>query len=226
MQLHYDVVYSDRKTVQITVERDRSVVVRAPRTATSEQIDGAVQQKKLWIYQKLQHPQKYQPEQLQQKKEFVSGESLLYLGRHYRLEVVEEAFSDVRFDGRFYLSKQAQPEAARLFEAWFKAQARKKITPIAQEIASRLGVGYHHILISDLRYRWGSCTPNDSLNFNWRLVKAPMTVVQYVVAHELAHLMEPNHTERFWNLVRIQAPRYEKAKAWLRRNGHDLEVDF
>ena len=225
MQLHYDVVYSDRKTVQITVERDRSVVVRAPRSATAEQIDGVVQRRRLWIYQKLRHPQKYQPAQ-PARKEFVSGEALLYLGRHYRLEVVREAATGVRFDGRFYLAKGAQPEAARLFEAWFKERARKKITPMAQEIAGRLGVRYNRILISDLRYRWGSCTPKGTLNFNWRLVKAPMSVVRYVVAHELAHLIETNHTERFWNVVSVQAPRYEKAKAWLRANGHELEVDF
>ncbi|ARA92865.1 zinc metalloprotease [Rhodothermaceae bacterium RA] len=222
MEFDYDIVYSDRKTIQITVERDRSVVVRAPRSASAEQIDRAVQSKRFWIYGKLRHPQKYAPEWTS-KTEFVSGASILYLGRHYPLEIVDEVFEGVRFDHRFYLSRRSQPQAAALFKVWFKERARQKITPLVEEMAERLGVTYNRIMISDLRYQWGSCTPNDNLNFNWRIIKAPMSVVKYVVVHELAHLIEPNHTPRFWNIVHVQVPRYEKARTWLRTYGHELQ---
>jgi predicted metal-dependent hydrolase len=79
--------------------------------------------------------------------------------------------------------------------------------------------------IVDNRYRWGSCTVKDNVNFNWRLIKAPMFVIDYVIVHELAHLMEPNHTPRFWNIVRARTPTTDKARAWLKEHGQILEVD-
>ncbi|MDR0865234.1 MAG: M48 family metallopeptidase, partial [Candidatus Symbiothrix sp.] len=80
--------------------------------------------------------------------------------------------------------------------------------------------------ISEMKYRWGSCTPQNNLNFNWRIVKAPLFVIRYIVVHELTHLIESNHTPTFWNILSIQVPDYQKAKDWLKTNGHLLEVDF
>jgi predicted metal-dependent hydrolase len=76
------------------------------------------------------------------------------------------------------------------------------------------------------RFRWGLCTPKDNVNFNWRLIKAPMFVIDYVIVHELAHLIEPNHTPRFWNIVKAQVPGMEKAKVWLKEHGQFLEQDL
>jgi len=75
------------------------------------------------------------------------------------------------------------------------------------------------------RYRWGSCTVKDHVNFNWRLIKAPMFVIDYVIVHELAHLLESNHTPRFWNIVRAKVAKAEKAKAWLKEHGQMLEEE-
>jgi predicted metal-dependent hydrolase len=79
------------------------------------------------------------------------------------------------------------------------------------------------VKIVDNRYRWGSCTLNDNVNFNWRLIKAPMFVIDYVITHELAHLIEANHTPRFWNILRAHIPTMDKAKAWLKEHGQLLE---
>ncbi len=80
--------------------------------------------------------------------------------------------------------------------------------------------------IVDSRFRWGSCTPKDNVTFNWRLIKAPVLVIDYVIAHELAHLIEANHTARFWNIVKAQLPGMEKAKVWLKKYGQFLEQDL
>ena len=80
--------------------------------------------------------------------------------------------------------------------------------------------------IVDNRYRWGSCTVKNNVNLNWRLIKAPMFVIDYVIVHELAHLIEANHTLRFWNIVRTHAPTMEKARSWLRDHGQVLEQDI
>jgi predicted metal-dependent hydrolase len=105
----------------------------------------------------------------------------------------------------------------------------KKLTAYEKHIkslADHLGVKFHKVTISDLKYRWGSCTPTHTLNFNWRLIKAPRTVIDYVVVHELAHLLEPNHTPRFWNIIETQVPGHLKAKNWLKAHGAVLESDF
>lgn len=224
MQLQYEVIYSDRKTITITVERDRSIVVRAPINASEEMVRQAVEAKKLWLFEKVNHTQKYPVRPV--RKEFVTGETIMYLGRYYRLEVTDDDEPGVRFRNRFYLSRKYQDQAGALFRAWYMERAREKLSPRIRSFAQSIGVAHNHILISDLKYRWASCTPKGNLNFNWRIIKAPMFVIDYLIVHELAHLLEPNHTPEFWNIVAVQIPRYEVAIEWLREHGSELEEDF
>lgn len=224
MVIEYQIKYSNRKTLNISVERDRSIVVRAPHYLTPEKIDKMVQSKRQWIKEKLNHAQKYPL--ITETKEFVSGETLMYLGKNYQLLVVDEEFDGVEFDQRFKISKANQPKANELFKKWYLKQALIKIEPLATKYAKSLGVQYNQFKTSEMKYRWGSCTPANNIIFNWRIIKAPMFVLEYLVAHELVHLTENNHTPRFWNILSIQVPNYEKAKNWLKKNGQLLEVDF
>ena len=224
MKLDYKIQYSNRKTLNISVERDRSIIVRAPENLSTERIDEIVQSKRNWIKDKINHVQKYPVDF--KAKEFVSGESLLYLGRNYQLLVVEEVFEGVRFNQSFSISKSNQKNANQLFKEWYLAKALEKIEPLAKKYAANLGVKYNECKTSEMRYRWASCTPKNNILFNWRIIKSPMFVLEYLVAHELAHLIEQNHTPEFWNIVSIQVPNYEKAKKWLKEKGQLLEIDF
>lgn len=224
MIIEYQIKYSNRKTLNISVERDRSIIVRAPHYLTPEQIDKVVQSKRQWIKEKLNHAQKYPL--LAESKEFVSGETLMYLGKNYQLLIVDDEIEGIEFDQRFKISKSNQPKANELFKKWYLNQALKKIEPLATRYAKSLGVEYNQFKTSEMKYRWGSCTPANNIIFNWRIIKAPMYVLEYLVAHELVHLIEDNHTPRFWNILSIQVPNYEKAKKWLKKNGQLLEVDF
>jgi predicted metal-dependent hydrolase len=132
----------------------------------------------------------------------------------------------IRFVGRFVVTGATPNRASRLFREWYLDQARKHITPRVEQHARNLGVHFNRVLVSDLSFRWGSCTPKDNLNFNWKLIKAPMFVIDYVIVHELAHLLEHNHTDHFWRIIRVQVPNYLKAKNWLRENGELLEEDL
>lgn len=224
MQFEYEIKYSNRKTLNISVERDRRIIVRAPESLSAEKIDKIVQSKRQWIKDKLSHTQKYPI--LALSKEFISGETLMYLGKNYQLLVVDERIEDIEFNQRFRISKQSQTDANALFKKWYLHQALVKITPLAKQYAKSLGVTYNELKTSEMKYRWGSCTPANNIIFNWRIIKAPMYVLEYLVAHELVHLIEANHTPRFWNILSIQVPHYQKAKNWLKKNGHLLEVDF
>ncbi|MBN1454586.1 MAG: M48 family metallopeptidase [Anaerolineales bacterium] len=224
MEWDYKVIYSDRKTLSLVVERDRSIVVRAPKGTSEQQIQQALEAKKLWLYKKLNHPQKYPEDPVH--KEFVTGESLLYLGRNYRLEISDEVFPGVRFQSRFYISRKRRSEAGRLLREWYVERAREKLPPRIGRFADAMGVTYNQIRVSDLKYRWASCTPKNNLNFNWRIIKAPMSVVDYLIVHELAHVLQTGHSDTFWNIVAVQVPDYERSKEWLRDYGHLLEEDF
>jgi len=199
-------------------------VVRAPHGTPEGKIHRAVEAKKLWLYQKVNHEQKYPAHK--QRKEFVSGETILYLGRNYRLQVSDENIHEIVFNSRFVISRKHQPQAARLFRQWYLERAREHIPRRAEYFANALGVHFNRVLVSNLKVSWGSCTPTSSLNFNWRIMKAPPVVIDYLIVHELTHLLEPNHTSRFWHIVAVQVPRVEWAKQWLREHGELLEIDF
>lgn len=223
MDTSYKVIYSDRKSFGLSVERDKSIILRAPKKAKTQDIDDFVERKKFWLYKKLHHPQKYR--QLK-RKEFISGASILYLGRNYRLNIVNNGIDDIQFNNVFVISKTNQTNAYDLFRNWYLQKAKDKIIQKALYHSKNIGVDFQSIKVSDLKYRWGSCTPKNNLNFNWRLIKAPLHVIEYVIVHELAHLKESNHTQRFWSIIKTQIPRYNEAKTWLKENGHLLEVDF
>jgi len=224
MELTYTIQRSPkRRRVTITVERDRSVIVHAPEDASDEQIHEVVESKRHWIYEKIVHPQKYHNLPHPPGKELVSGESILYLGRQYRIEIVKAGLADIQFTQRFLIPDIEAPRQAEALRTWYMNRAQEKIVPRVKQYARRLGVEVAEVKIVDSRYRWGSCTPKNNINLNWRLIKAPMFVIDYVIVHELAHLIEANHTPGFWNIVHAQAPTMDKAREWLKENGQLLE---
>ena len=216
MELSYEIRRSTkRKKVTITVERDRSVVVHAPASVPEGKIRQLVESKRQWLYEKLQDAQKYQPVVPPGK----------YLGCHYRIEWVDAGEAEVRFAGKFLIPRSRAGQRKQVLRQWYVERAQEKILPRVRAHAKSLGVTFQQAKISDSRYRWGSCTPGNNLNFNWRLIKAPMFVIDYVIVHELAHLIEANHTPRFWNIVRAQLPAMERARDWLREHGQSLEEE-
>lgn len=224
MVLSYRIVRSAaRKRLTLSVERDRSVVVHAPDTTTDETIRKAVESKRQWLWGKVNHPLKYAELPHPPGKEVVNGESIPYLGRHYRLEIQDTASGGVEFSHGFTIPPSLVAEKLPALVAWYRARARETILPRVRKHALELGVDFADVKIVDSRYRWGSCTPRNNVNLNWRLIKAPMFVIDYVIAHELAHLLEANHTPRFWGLLRAHTPRMESAKAWLQENGQELD---
>jgi hypothetical protein len=224
MELAYTIEKSaKRRKLTISVERDRRIVVHAPAEISEEKIRQVVESKRQWIYEKIAHPQKYQDLPHPPGKELVSGESALYLGRQYRIEVVKTALAQIQFVQRFFIPATKGKKREEALRGWYIGKAKEKIIPRVKVHAHELGVDVSGVKIVDNRFRWGSCTLNNNVHFNWRLIKAPMFVIDYVIVHELAHLIEANHTPRFWNIIRAQAPTMEKAKAWLKEHGQLLE---
>lgn len=227
MDINYTVVRSARrKKLTITVERDKSVVVHAPATTTDANIAQAVQSKRQWLFDKVNHAQKYQDLPHAPGKEVVNGESALYLGQEYQVALTDTESGGIEFSGRFLIPALDQGKRTEVLKAWYVERAKQEISPRVVLQSHELGVTVTQVNIVESRFSWGSCTTKDHVNFNWRLIKAPMFVIDYVIVHELAHLLEANHTPRFWNIVRTKAPLAEKAKAWLKLHGQLLEEEI
>jgi predicted metal-dependent hydrolase len=218
MAITYTTKYSERrKTLGLVVERDKSIVVLAPTGTRQELLDDFVERKKFWLFEKIN----YSPKLGEPFPEtpFVSGKAIPYLGKNYKLDTLDEMIEGIIFNGKFLISKSNLIHGKAILEQWYKQKAKEKITPMVQYYAQQLGVAYNDIFISDLKYRWGSCTLKGNLNFNWRLIKTPQYVIKYIVIHELSHLLELNHSDLFWTIVKVQMPNYLEAKEWLKENG-------
>ncbi len=227
MDISYSVKKSSkRKKFTITIERDRGIVVHAPNHATDKEIARIVEAKRHWIYEKTRHSQKYTEHPHPPGKELVSGESALYLGRSYRIEIVSIESEHIQFDQRFLIPATRLSRKKGAMRDWYISRAKERILPRVSKKAGDLGVSFGKARIVDHKYRWGSCTVNNNIHLNWRLIKAPVFVIDYVIAHELAHLLEPNHTPRFWNIVSTQVPNMDRARSWLREHGQILEEEI
>jgi len=227
MEFDYVIKRSEkRKKLTITVERDRTVIIHAPSSSSDETIQQVIESKRQWIYEKLHHIQKYEDLPHAPGKEMVNGESALFLGQLYRIEIVHTDLSEIQLNHHFFIPASLVLKGKSTLRNWYIEKAQTIILPRVEEFARNLGVEFNTAKIADNRYRWGSCTVKNNLTFNWRLIKAPMFVIDYVIIHELTHLLEPNHTSKFWNIVYTHTPKMDQAKQWLRENGQLLEDEI
>lgn len=220
--MDYKLIRSRRKSVALIVERDGSLVVRAPLRLPQREIDAFVAKNAAWIQEK-QAAARQRAETCggpPGEHRFAAGENFLFLGQAIPLQIVEAQAHPLTYTGQaFRLKRSALPRAGEFFEGWYKAQARADFTHRVEALAARHGFSVRSLRLSSARTRWGSCGAQGSLNLNWRLVMAPPEVIDYVILHELAHLKERNHSARFWALVATLAPDYKTQRQWLKTNG-------
>lgn len=218
------------KTVAVTVDPRHGVILTAPQGVAVERLDRIVRRKARWIVSKL-HRNSELP--LPPVKEFVSGESFAYLGRQYRLKVkpiVNAAESVILQRGWLVVetpqSLSDDPRADRVrvgLVGWFRNHASARLPERTKLWAGKIGVHAPDVLIREQEKRWGSCDPKGRVRFNWRIIQAPMRLVDYVVAHELVHLVHRNHTSGFWTLLGKVMPDYEARRRALREFGRGAE---
>ena len=147
----------------------------------------------------------------------------LILGNRHKLYVMDNTPHLLYFDNNsFVLSYKCSEKARDIFTRWYKQQARKIIARRTEYYSSIFGYKYNKITIRNQQTRWGSCSGRNNLNFNWRLIMAPLNVIDYVVVHELSHIEEKNHSRRFWDKVSNVMPDYKNHRNWLKENGHSL----
>jgi len=170
-----------------------------------------------WILKHLERIKK--EEQLR----LANGCTVLYQGEPYKTFIQRDLIPTVvQADQSIYLYVHKESDASDLLQAWFIQQAKTEIPRRLEEINSKIGLPYKRIIIRNQKSRWGSCAPNGTLSFNWRLMMAPPKVMDYVLIHELIHLKLPNHAVRFWQRVAQYDPDYLSHRSWLKRYGSSL----
>jgi len=217
--LRFEVRWSPRrKTLQLTVDRGGELLISAPEGCDPALLEDFVREKRFWLYTKL--AEKEALRRPVSPKEFVSGEGFPYLGRSYRLLLVEDQDVPLRLErGRFRLLRGEAPRGREHFVAWYSDRARRWLAPRVELLAARLGVAARGLDVRDLGFRWGSCGHDGTVYFHWTTILLPARIVEYVVVHELAHLHKRHHTPEFWQRVERAMPDWEARRRWLAEHG-------
>ncbi len=216
-KIKYNLHRGNRQRLRIVVAPELTVDVFAPVCANEEQIQAAVMKKAAWIASKLDALEKYHP--LPAPKKYISGETLVYLGRQYRLKVQQGARQPAKLIGRFLRvrveNKHDTRSVRNAVDAWYRKRAHEILGRYKEKcytIASRHGVPEPILLIRTMRRRWGSCSPKGRITLNLNLVKVPVHCIEYVIMHELCHLKFNYHSKSFYSLLTRCQPDWRKRK--------------
>lgn len=225
---------ASRLTLKFGPQDGLQVVVPSQLSLAPEEIEKLLHSKKHWI---LRYWLRYPQLALPPKQHFTDGDLLLYLGRRYPLALTYKSNGKrlvvqgitpqqqlgVGLPERFRLEQDADAITQAL-EAWYWEQASTYILPRATQLATSHGFRFGKATIRDQKTRWGSCSSQGNLNFNWRLMMAPPEVIDYIILHELCHLKQMNHSRQFWQLVESHCPGYQTQETWLTRHQGDMRI--
>jgi hypothetical protein len=227
-EVNYEVIRSSRSTADIIIERDGSVLVRAPEWADNKLIDSIIRSKQFWIFQSLAEWRDVNAARV--LREYKNGEGFLYLGRAYRLLLVGEQAEPLRLENERFILRRAlaehgEIEAAReAFRNYYISRGLQHIRGRVDYYAPKVGVMPSAVDVRELGNRWASCSPTGALAFHWKCMMAPTTIIDYIVVHELCHFRHRDHTDAFWNEVDKIVSDYRGRKEWLRKNGAGLDM--
>ncbi len=212
------------KYVRLEVRPETGLTVVIPKSYKSDQIPDLLKKKERWISDKLArygHAQRPRSD-----KVLKDGDIIPYLGRDLEI-VTRQSYGNVESvnmeRNRIAVSLKAGSNGLNLvLERWYRMQAAQLIQEKANRLSASLGLTYCRLSIRGQKTRWGSCSRKGNLSFNWKLIMTPESVIDYVIIHELAHLKEMNHTERFWQLVEQHCPEWRNHRKWLK--DHTVEL--
>ncbi len=213
-----------KKTVGIYISRN-FVELYVPKEISENKINDILHSKKSWIISKIKDKSLLPPKV---PKRYISGELFPYLGRNYPLNLRFGRENGVKLKrGHFNIfllenEKNCDQVVKKLLFEWYLRKAKKLLVKKTIALSEEMGVKPKKIIIKDYKSKWGSCSINADLRYNWRIVMAPLHVVHYLVAHELCHLLEHNHSQSFWKQVSIYCSRIKESRIWLKKFGNNL----
>lgn len=219
-----------RKTVALTIEHDGSLVVTAPHDVPVDKLDAVVRDKAFWVLQHSREVRALVPRPAE--REFVSGETVLYLGRQLRLKVVDAGenvdprmwagWYEIPVDRALVGDERRREVRRRLIES-LREHAELHLPYTLREVCARAHRNEPPLIVCEQSKRWGSCDAQGTIRINWRIIQAPIALIEYVLAHELVHVEHPYHGAEFWATLGRMMPDYEARRQRLRVLGPGLE---
>ena len=216
MSKDYSIIRSKRKSFGLEISEEGKLTIRVPQKATKTEIEEVIKSKKQWILKKTLIARSKK----RISYNFDGSDKYLFLGKQYPVVFVKQKQS-VKFDGEKFIIAESQADNLQVVMTnWYKVKAKKLAIHLVEKYTDKLGIAHKQVKISSAKTRWGSCSSRKNININWRLVLAPLQVMEYVVAHEVAHLKYMDHSTKFWDTVGKLQPNFELYKDWLKNNGH------
>ena len=215
------IVRSRRRTIALIITPDAHLVVRAPLRAPVSMIDDVIREKSSWIRKKIGE-MKARPQAIIHTYE--EGEIFWFLGRPYPLHITDDAGAGIERTDRLCVPRTISPDIRGGIQRWYVGEAAKEIHSRCMWFSMMTGYSPTSVRITNATGRWGSCNHKGGLNFSWRLIQAPLSIVDYVIVHELVHLRQPDHSPKFWAKVEALMPDYKRRREWLRENERLLRI--
>lgn len=214
ISIQYSVEFTKRKTLGITVTPEGEVLLSAPLGSSQEVIESKLLKRARWIVKQQSYFLSFGTHT--PPKKYVSGESHYYLGKQYMLKVMIGKTNSAKYKGRYFEVVCSQKyKAEKLMKNWYREHAKIKFAEIAEPIITRFakyGAKPSAIYIQEMENRWGSCTPKGKIILNTELIKAPKPCIEYVITHELCHLLHHDHTKAFFELLEVEMPDWKRWK--------------
>jgi predicted metal-dependent hydrolase len=210
-------IRSRRNSIELLVTKEAKLIVRAPFFMPTSDIEKMVHHKRAWIIKKQTYFRSKPPAPI---KRFEQGELFLFLGAYYALEFKDDLPKAVILREKLFVSSRVLKHARDYVRDWYWQMAWEHISQRAKELADMDSLKYSYLKINNARSRWGSCGSRGTLNFPLRLIMAPSKTVDYVIVHELMHLIHRSHSRKFWDEVIKRVPDYKDHERWLSKNSH------
>jgi len=220
-EVEYTLIKTNRRTMGISISIEDGVKISVPKRATNQQIQQLILMKSKWILGKLKD--------LEGKhfirQQFKEGEIFYYLGKVYVLSVIEVMNKDREHveveDNRLRLHLRAdnQENIKKVLLRWYREEANIILKERLEILSEETGLYPQSVMVKEQKSRFGSCSSKRNINLNWKLVMAPLEVIDYVIVHELCHLKEMNHSKNFWSLVESFMNDYKERRKWLKEYG-------
>lgn len=211
------IIRSLRRTMTLQILPDKTLVVKAPFFLPQFEIDRFIKKHEGWVKKRLETI----TERKKADKKFQGGEEFLFLGKIYILKIGN--YKQIEFKDNFLLYPNFLVfRIEKELSSWYINKAKMVITKQVEDYSDQMNAKYKSIMFSDTHSKWGTCFADNRLQFSWRLVMAPILVINYVVIHELAHTFEKNHSRSFWSKVRLFNPSYRQQIKWLKTHGNTL----
>lgn len=232
-KVEYELVNTDRrKTIELVIDFNKGFTVKAPKVMKKEDVIKQLHRKDKWIINNIDRMTEIL--KYESIKEFVSGEKFLLRGRRYALKITKSKkqgpfleFNKSQFKAVVpsqFNESQYHSILRPLFIKFYKNRAEKLINERVKKYLNYFNVEPKTIIVTELKDKWGSCSKKNQIRYNWRIILANTSIIDYVIVHELCHMVQKNHSDLFWNEVKKILPEYEQRKGWLRTNNDILNI--